>query len=302
MLTFDSVLHNFTPLLCASWKCKHHPSVVSELSNPIAEFLINGGTVVEQTVIEYPFPDSVVVMSSVLRRPHPQEQHVYQTRVGTYHGPTDIVALRPYVMQIEPAGSSQATAVSIRRAVRSNGDETATCLQGENVVLGRVLPATPNHHHLGTRHFLPRPENLCSQHQSGLQATSCPDRCLKHVASLKQWAALQGVSYQTARRWRARGILPVETRKVGRLILVDVPPVDEGSGGVAVYGRVSSSDQKGDLDPSPAQVGAICRHFGARRFLYEWCVTELRAGMERFRETGERGGAQGSEFFHQVES
>ena len=45
------------------------------------------------------------------------------------------------------------------------------------------------------------------------------------------------------------------------------------------------------LDPSPAQVGAICRHFGARRFVYNWCVTELRAGMERFRETGEGGGA-----------
>ena len=72
--------------------------------------------------------------------------------------------------------------------------------------------------------------------------------------NLKQWAALQGVSYQTARRWRARGILPVETRKVGRLILVDVPPVDEGSGGVAVYGRVSSSDQKGDLDRQVARV------------------------------------------------
>ena len=69
-----------------------------------------------------PFPDSVVVMSSVLSRPNPEEQHVYQTRVGTYKGPTDIVELRPYIMQITPAGPGQAESHSIRRVVRSNGE------------------------------------------------------------------------------------------------------------------------------------------------------------------------------------
>ena len=52
-LTFDSALRNFTPMLCASWKCKHHPGFVADPINPIAEFLGNGGKVVEQTVIEY---------------------------------------------------------------------------------------------------------------------------------------------------------------------------------------------------------------------------------------------------------
>lgn len=74
---------------------------------------------------------------------------------------------------------------------------------------------------------------------------------------LKQWAAQQGVSYQTARRWREQGILPVATRKVGRLILVDVPPAANGQPDrVAVYGRVSSCDQRQDLDRQVARVAA----------------------------------------------
>ena len=62
-------------------------------------------------------------MSSVLSRPNPEEQHVYQTRVGTYKCPTDIAELRLYIMQITPAGPGQAESHSIRRVVRSNGED-----------------------------------------------------------------------------------------------------------------------------------------------------------------------------------
>ena len=57
---------------------------------------------IDRAIIEYPFPNSVVTMSSVLHRPGPDLQHVYQTRVGTYTGPTDIVEQLPYTMEITP--------------------------------------------------------------------------------------------------------------------------------------------------------------------------------------------------------
>ena len=61
----------------------------------------------------------------------------------------------------------------------------------------------------------------------------------------------------TAYRWFREGRLPVPARKVGRLILVDVtaaekPPTEL----VVVYARVSSADQRADLDRQVARVTA----------------------------------------------
>lgn len=73
--------------------------------------------------------------------------------------------------------------------------------------------------------------------------------------NLKEWAEREGVAYVTARRWFAAGKLPVAAQKVGGLILVgqDEPPVQQT---VAVYARVSSADQKPDLDRQVARVTA----------------------------------------------
>jgi predicted site-specific integrase-resolvase len=73
--------------------------------------------------------------------------------------------------------------------------------------------------------------------------------------NLKEWAAREGVGYATARRWFTEGLLPVPARKVGGLILVgDAAPAP--SGVTAVYARVSSADQKPDLDRQVARVTA----------------------------------------------
>ena len=66
----------------------------------------------------------------------------------------------------------------------------------------------------------------------------------------------QGVSYAVARKWYRAGILPVPSRKVGGLVLVgDLattdPPV---TGTTVVYARVSSADQRPDLDRQVARV------------------------------------------------
>jgi predicted site-specific integrase-resolvase len=74
--------------------------------------------------------------------------------------------------------------------------------------------------------------------------------------NLKQWAERQGVSYATARRWFAAGTLPVQARRVGGLVLVGETPGPGNAGIAAVYARVSSADQKADLDRQVARVTA----------------------------------------------
>jgi predicted site-specific integrase-resolvase len=56
---------------------------------------------------------------------------------------------------------------------------------------------------------------------------------------MKGWAAAQGVSYDSARRWYQAGKLPVPAYQAGRLIVIG-EPVRPGtpSGSAVVYARV----------------------------------------------------------------
>jgi predicted site-specific integrase-resolvase len=76
--------------------------------------------------------------------------------------------------------------------------------------------------------------------------------------NLKEWAEARGVGYSTARRWFLEGKLPVPARRVGGLILVETAPEPAPSGLVVVYARVSSADQKADLDRQVARVAVWC--------------------------------------------
>ncbi len=73
---------------------------------------------------------------------------------------------------------------------------------------------------------------------------------------MKQWAEREGVHHVTAYRWFREGTLPVPARRVGRLILVEPEAVERPTGLTAVYARVSSADQKADLDRQVARVTA----------------------------------------------
>lgn len=74
--------------------------------------------------------------------------------------------------------------------------------------------------------------------------------------NLREWALSQGVHPQTAYKWFREGKLPVPARKMGKLILVgdlaDRPAQRRGR--TVVYARVSSADQKPDLDRQVARV------------------------------------------------
>ena len=74
--------------------------------------------------------------------------------------------------------------------------------------------------------------------------------------NLKEWAREQGIHPVTAYRWFRDGKLPVPARRVGGLILVDAPGSAAATGSVAVYARVSSADQRTDLDRQVARVTA----------------------------------------------
>lgn len=74
--------------------------------------------------------------------------------------------------------------------------------------------------------------------------------------NLKEWAASTGIAYITARRRYAAGTLPVPTYRIGRLIMVGEPVTGTSAetGQTVVYARVSSADQKPDLDRQVARV------------------------------------------------
>jgi predicted site-specific integrase-resolvase len=75
--------------------------------------------------------------------------------------------------------------------------------------------------------------------------------------NLAAWAERNGVARVNAYRWFRTGLLPVPARKAGRLILVDEPAGEVGpQSRTAVYARVSSADQKADLDRQVARVTA----------------------------------------------
>lgn len=96
--------------------------------------------------------------------------------------------------------------------------------------------------------------------------------------NLREWAIAQGVHPQTAYRWFREGTLPVPAVRVGpRTILVNPDAVTvPASGGVGLYARVSSHDQKSDLERQVARLSAWAATAGLRVVRVE---SEVGSGM-----------------------
>jgi putative resolvase len=98
--------------------------------------------------------------------------------------------------------------------------------------------------------------------------------------NLSDWADRVGVNKHTAYRWSREGKLPVPARRVGRLILVDVDdsisPVTGRSARTVVYARVSSHDQRPDLDRQVARLVGWATDNGLS---VDEVVTEVGSGM-----------------------
>jgi putative resolvase len=92
---------------------------------------------------------------------------------------------------------------------------------------------------------------------------------------LTEWAREQGVSYRTALNWFHAGTLPVPARQLPTgTILVD-PPVNAAGTAVA-YCRVSSADQRADLE---RQAGRVAEECGTRGITLAATVTEIGSGL-----------------------
>lgn len=92
---------------------------------------------------------------------------------------------------------------------------------------------------------------------------------------LTEWAREQGVSYRTALNWFHAGALPVPARQLPTgTILVD-PPANAAGTAVA-YCRVSSADQRADLE---RQAGRVAEECGTRGITLAATVTEIGSGL-----------------------
>jgi putative resolvase len=77
--------------------------------------------------------------------------------------------------------------------------------------------------------------------------------------NLTEWARVQGVHPQTAYRWSREGTLPVPAVRVNSRSVLTAPDATTaatGGGGLGLYARVSSHDQKPDLDRQVARLAA----------------------------------------------
>ncbi len=99
--------------------------------------------------------------------------------------------------------------------------------------------------------------------------------------NLSEWADLQGIHPQTAYRWFREGTLPIPARKMGRLILVgDLDAVSTSAGLTVIYARVSSTDQRDNLDRQVARVSSWATSRGQS---IDRVVTEVGSGLNRNR-------------------
>jgi predicted site-specific integrase-resolvase len=99
--------------------------------------------------------------------------------------------------------------------------------------------------------------------------------------NLKEWAASQGVSYAVARKWYRAGVLPVPARRVGGLVLIgDLIEQRADPGSTVVYARVSSADQRADLD---RQVARVTSWAGTQHLPVDRVVTEVGSALNGHR-------------------
>jgi predicted site-specific integrase-resolvase len=99
---------------------------------------------------------------------------------------------------------------------------------------------------------------------------------------LSTWAKQQGIHYSTAWRWWRDGKLPVPAYQTATgAVFVRVEPAPGASeAGVALYARVSSSDQKTDLE---AQLGRLAVYAAACGMKVVRTAAEVGSGLNGHR-------------------
>ena len=100
---------------------------------------------------------------------------------------------------------------------------------------------------------------------------------LSVVVKLSEWARRNGVHYQTAWEWARDGKMPVPVTKTPSGSWLILEPAPEGNGRAVAYCRVSSADQKADLD---RQVARVVREANRRGIAISDTITETGSGLD----------------------
>ncbi|MFC9244507.1 IS607 family transposase [Streptomyces sp. NPDC057136] len=94
---------------------------------------------------------------------------------------------------------------------------------------------------------------------------------------LSEWAARNGVHYQTAWTWAKEGRMPVPVVQTPSGTWLVTEPAPQAAGRVVAYCRVSSDDHQADLE---RQVARTVRGATARGFAVTDVVTEVCSGVD----------------------
>jgi predicted site-specific integrase-resolvase len=97
---------------------------------------------------------------------------------------------------------------------------------------------------------------------------------------LNDWAKENGISYITAYRWFKQGILPVKAEQIKETGTIIVYPIKQISNGVALYARVSSGDQKADLE---RQLSRLVTYASEQKLSVVKAVSEVGSGLNGHR-------------------
>ena len=93
---------------------------------------------------------------------------------------------------------------------------------------------------------------------------------------LSRYAQRAGVTYKTAWRWWKQGQLDAYQTPTGTVIVRDVAAPAPSSGRVALYARVSSTDQRNDLE---RQVQRLRDYAAAKGYAVSKEVREIASGL-----------------------
>lgn len=97
---------------------------------------------------------------------------------------------------------------------------------------------------------------------------------------LSEWAKRQGITYKTAWRWFKAGALPVPYTQLPSGTILVHPPEAGPSGRAVLYARVSSGDQKPDLE---RQLGRLTAFATGQGMAVVKSVSEVGSGLNGHR-------------------
>jgi len=103
-----------------------------------------------------------------------------------------------------------------------------------------------------------------------------------YAASMKlsAWAQANGLAYKTAWRMWRDGKLPIPAEQLPTGTVLVHPPAVADRGGVALYARVSSGEQKADLE---RQLGRLAEYASRERLSVVQSVAEIGSGVDDHR-------------------